>query len=267
MSEWTYEEQRPTFEEYAALQNKASARGKRIKSQVLEWYDNLWRSQVGRFCIHRIVKRQRGRALDDMNQTAIEGLLYALDKFDPDFGGPFGGHAKTWIWFFLDRHYDRDADVFQRRHTGMPASLRVKVASLRAQGIYPTGEDLGVSQKQLDRWNMPPRCISLEYIELETHDDEVRIRHPLRRFLRAVTTNQDETPEDSTAVKQEVERVRDAVAALPAPMGELVQRTLLGEESVTEVSQELRINPAKAFKLIRTAKALLKELLEIEAEE
>jgi RNA polymerase sigma-B factor len=67
------------------------------------------RHLVGHYLPHarRLARRlhRSGEPLDDLEQVAAEGLLLAIDRFDPSRGLPFLGFANPTILGSIKRHY------------------------------------------------------------------------------------------------------------------------------------------------------------------
>jgi len=90
--------------------------------------------------------RRRDEGLDDLAQVANIGLLYAIDRFDPDFGVSFHTYASATILGELRKHYRSTWRVrvprrLQERHLAVRGALDELTAQL---GRHPTMEELGV---------------------------------------------------------------------------------------------------------------------------
>jgi len=76
----------------------ARTRDAATREQLVELYSAYARSLARR--MHRA-----GEPLDDLVQVAMEGLLLAIERFDPDRGIPFPAFATPTIVGTLKRHY------------------------------------------------------------------------------------------------------------------------------------------------------------------
>ncbi|WP_426571546.1 SigB/SigF/SigG family RNA polymerase sigma factor [Aquihabitans sp. McL0605] len=101
-------------------------------------------------CARRFANR--GEPLDDLEQVAMLGLVKAVERFDPQFGVPFGGFAVPTITGELRRHF-RDATwalKVPRRAKDLHVRIPTAISRLSAQtGHSPTpaeiATELGVS--------------------------------------------------------------------------------------------------------------------------
>jgi RNA polymerase sigma-B factor len=105
-------------------------------------------------CARRFANR--GEPLDDLEQVAMLGLVKAVERFNPEFGVPFGGFAVPTITGELRRHF-RDATwalKVPRRAKDLHVRIPAAISRLSAQhGRTPTpGEiatELGVGLDDL----------------------------------------------------------------------------------------------------------------------
>ena len=126
----------------------ATTRQPALQAQLLERYQGLARSLAARFA-------RAGDDFDDLLQVAMVGVLYALDRYDPDRGVEFTTFAWATIQGELKRHSrDRGWAVHVPRRL-QEAYLRVTAAreelssSLGRQPTLPeiaqhTGDDVEV---------------------------------------------------------------------------------------------------------------------------
>ena len=69
-----------------------------LRDRAIEAWLPLTRRLAGRFC-------GRGEAADDVVQTAVVGLIKAVDRFDPEYGVDFVAYAIPTIVGEIKRHF------------------------------------------------------------------------------------------------------------------------------------------------------------------
>lgn len=146
----------------------------------------------------------RGREpLEDLEQVALEGLLRALERFDPDRGVPFAAFAKPSMAGTVKRFYrDRGWSVSLPRwmHEITP-SLRQAHHDLRQEeGREPTVHELA------ERLGIPVRRIERAMRGAATREtDSLDLATEHRRDPTGTTDRQLESAENRVAVTQVID--------------------------------------------------------------
>ena len=116
--------------------------GSEVKEQLIK--SNLEKVKVGGWAKGQMIIRNQGlvRKLamahssqyvtqDDLIQQGNEGLIRAVEKFDPDMGNKFSTYARDWIKQTINRYVDEQHTI------KIPEYLRNKITRIRkAQNIY-----------------------------------------------------------------------------------------------------------------------------------
>src|SRR5262249_20261741 len=112
----------------------------------------------------RRTQRER-ESFEDLRQVALEGLLLALERFDPDRGVPFLGFAMPTIAGVLKRHF-RDPGgairVPREIHALVPVVVDARTQLWQRLGRPPTrsevAEEVGIESGRLAEVELAARA-------------------------------------------------------------------------------------------------------------
>ena len=124
-------------------------RGRRAKDRFVNCNLRLAASYVSKHC-HRIVKQQ---GVDDLIQSANEGLIRAVERFDPTRGYRFSTYAFWWIRQSVSRWLELHGRTIaipgsHSKHLGRLDAVARRLASELGRDPLPheIAEGLGVSE-------------------------------------------------------------------------------------------------------------------------
>jgi RNA polymerase primary sigma factor len=124
-------------------------RGRRAKDRFVNCNLRLAASYVSKHC-HRIVKQQ---GIDDLIQSANEGLIRAVERFDPTRGYRFSTYAFWWIRQSVSRWLELHGRTIaipgsHSKHLGRLDAVARRLASELGRDPLPheIAEGLGVSE-------------------------------------------------------------------------------------------------------------------------
>lgn len=211
------------FREYAKLADRKSKRGLEIRTELVSQFENLYRGVVDKFAHKHDIPRNKDE-LEDYNQVAIEGMLYALERFQPERGLQFATPARHWIWFYLDKHHDKVPAVNQRRMSAIPQHLLQKQDKIRARlGRDATAAELGTTEAQLEKWRYPPTVQSVDVVEGSWSNID-GAEHFLTRLARTESSHQDLPDAETRMIEiEEADAHEDNLATLAAVMKTLTR--------------------------------------------
>lgn len=102
--------------------------------------------------------------IEDLEQAGALGVMRALETYNPAKGA-FTTYAAWWIKYEVQKAQKVTLAVGRPEHSGMPYKAFLAAETIRAlHGREPTPEEwaeLGVSQKDLDKWAQGPVVISM----------------------------------------------------------------------------------------------------------
>jgi RNA polymerase sigma-B factor len=131
-----------SFDEEKLFRAYAESRDRRIRNVIVEEYMGLAAHIAQRF--------RRAGSADDMRQSAMIGLVKAVERFDPDYGVSFTTFAGSTIEGELKRHLRDQTWVVRVPRSGKELHLSVRRATdefTQANGRSPTVEELAASLK------------------------------------------------------------------------------------------------------------------------
>ena len=193
-------------------------------------YENHARQLARRFYRNR-------EPLDDLQQVALEGLLLALDRFEPERGMPFLGFANPTIIGCLKRFY---------RDSGWTVRVPRRVHELSR----PLRDAWDALAQDLGRTPTPSELADLLGLETAVVEDALAAE-----TMRTTGSLEGPTPDDGTSVEhalgtvdRDLERVENrqalqqSLAQLPDTEVELLQ--LYFEDGLTqsEIAQRLGVS-------------------------
>jgi RNA polymerase primary sigma factor len=187
-------------------------RGKRAKDRFVKGNLRLAVAYVSKHC-HRMAK---DHSIDDLVQAANEGLIRAVERFDPTRGYRFSTYAYWWIRQAVGHWADHHTRLVaipgsHSQHLGKLGPIRRRLAM--ELGREPTQDEiaaeLGVSERVMDQLLVNARPVaSLDQV---ISDDGLE--------LGDVVACWDSTPEEYEAQDeryQQAEQLRELMATLPS---------------------------------------------------
>ena len=142
-------------------------RGKRAKDRFVSANLRLAVAYISKHC-HRLAKQG---SVDDLVQAANEGLIRAVEKFDPTRGYRFSTYAYWWIRQAVNRWVDTQSRIISI--PGSHSQLLGRLSAITRRLIQETGREptkeelaaeLGVSMKVLEQLFINAKPISsLDY--------------------------------------------------------------------------------------------------------
>lgn len=201
--------------------------------------------------VHHVARRFRSAAdYEDLVQVGTEGLIRAVDNFDPAKANAFSSYAVPSITGAI-RHYLRDhATSVKVPGRLQESALRVsRVVDHLAQslGRSPTvaeiAEELGTTQEHVLEAIEANHAHSTISLESEDSSDELGIED-----------GQLEQVETRIAVRQ-------AMAKLPALERRVIERRYYGGLSQSQIAQELQISQMQVSRILGRATTTLRSAL------
>ena len=187
-------------------------RGKRAKDRFVKGNLRLAVAYVSKHC-HRMAK---DHSIDDLVQAANEGLIRAVERFDPTRGYRFSTYAYWWIRQAVGHWADHHTRLVaipgsHSQHLGKLGPIRRRLAM--ELGREPTQDEiaaeLGVSERVMDQLLVNARPVaSLDQV---ISDDGLE--------LGDVVACWDTEPEEHEAQderREQAEQLRELMATLPS---------------------------------------------------
>ena len=186
-------------------------RGRRAQDRFVKGNLRLAVAYVSKHC-HRLAKTH---SVDDLIQSANEGLIRAVERFDPTRGYRFSTYAYWWIRQAVGHWADHNGRSVaipgsHSQHLGKLGPIRRRLAM--ELGREPTREEiaaeLGVSERVFDQ--LLVNAIPVASLDQVISDDGLE--------LGDVVACWDSTPEEHEAQDerhQQAEQLRELMATLP----------------------------------------------------
>jgi RNA polymerase sigma-B factor len=221
----------PAVDEQIWLIHVRYARSRRVddRQQLVEHYENHARQLARRFYRNR-------EPLDDLQQVALEGLLLALDRFEPERGMPFLGFANPTIIGCLKRFY---------RDSGWTVRVPRRVHELSR----PLRDAWDALAQDFGRTPTPSELADLLGLETAVVEDALAAE-----TMRTTGSLEGPTPDDGTSVEhalgaidRDLERVENRAALQQSlsqrPDTEVELLQLYFEEGLTqsEIAERLGV--------------------------
>jgi RNA polymerase sigma-B factor len=153
--------------ELSALFNRCSAGDGRARETIIVRFLPYARQLARRY-------ERRGEAAEDLYQAASEGLIKAIDRYQPERGASFISYAEPVILGEIRRHFrDRTWGVhvpraMQERAVGLARASSELPASRGADGTMVIAMHLGIEPGEVDEARLVleayrPRSLEAEY--------------------------------------------------------------------------------------------------------
>lgn len=187
-------------------------RGKRAKDRFVQANLRLAVSYISKHC-HRLLKKS---STEDLIQAANEGLIRAVERFDPQRGYRFSTYAYWWIRQAVNRHIDQHGRLVSipgshSQHLGRlgPITRRLERELNRTPTREELAAELGVSMTVFDQLLINARPISSLDID---HGDETHLE--LHGVIATYDVSLEEQEEQQERWKQ-IEQLRSLIRKLP----------------------------------------------------
>lgn len=185
-------------------------------------------------------------SFDDVFQEGVQGLMRAVEKFDPSLGFQFSTYATTWIRYKIERYLGRQSSAAYTPVEVMKMNSRVRRCKARLQAVLPDSEvtvdaiakDLGESISDVRRSYLllqPSVCLDAPIIDREGADGKTR-----QYFL-------DDSDSHTASVEKSIllKQMMDRIEKLPTREAEAIIRHygLKGnEESYREIGEDMGVS-------------------------
>lgn len=194
---------------------------------------------------------RRGESIDDLVQVAVEGLLLAAGRFDPEHGTPFGAYAHATMVGTVKRHYrDRGWAIRVPRRVHELAGPVANAFSLLEQdlGRTPThdevGDLLGIDGEAVDEVVAATQARSVHSIDAEDGIGR-HLGDPVDAFERSA----------------ERQTLHEAIAAMPEARRYVLVRYFEDDRTQTQIADEIGRSQMYVSRLIKQSITELRQAL------
>ena len=188
---------------------------------------------------------------EDLLSCAHVALVEVAKRFDPDAGASFATYALARL----------QGAVLDELRSGDWASRSVRAAARRTDaaadaltislGRPPTREELatclGVPRSELDHLQVDVHRAIMISIDAETGADGTSLDLP----------DTGESPERAVLRGERARYLHDAIRALPDRLDEVVERNFFGDESLTDIAEDLGVTLSRVSQMRARALTLL----------
>jgi RNA polymerase sigma factor for flagellar operon FliA len=188
---------------------------------------------------------------EDLLSCAHVALVEVAGRFDPTAGASFATYALARL----------QGAVLDELRSGDWASRSVRAAARRTDaaadalamslGRPPTREELaaslGVDRSELDTLQMDVHRAIMVSIDAETGGDGPTMDLP----------DTGESPERAVLRTERARTLHDSIRALPDRLDEVIERNFFGDESLTEIAEDLGVTLSRVSQMRARARTLL----------
>src|SRR4051794_3301047 len=188
---------------------------------------------------------------EDLLSCAHVALVEVAKRFDPGAGASFATYAVARL----------QGAVLDELRSGDWASRSVRAAARRTDaatdaltiqlGRPPTREELaaslGVRRTELDSLQVDVHRAVMVSIDAETGADGGTLDLP----------DSGESPERAVLRSERARHLHEAIRALPDRLGEVVERNFFGDESLTDIAEDLGVTLSRVSQMRARALTLL----------
>jgi RNA polymerase sigma factor for flagellar operon FliA len=188
---------------------------------------------------------------DDLLSCAHVALVEVAKRFDPSAGASFATYALARL----------QGAVLDELRSGDWASRSVRAAARRTDaaadaltislGRPPTGQELaaslGVPRSELDNLRVDVHRAVMVSIDAETGADGTSLDLP----------DTGESPERAVLRGERARYLHEAIRALPDRLDEVVERNFFGDESLTDIAEDLGVTLSRVSQMRARALTLL----------
>jgi RNA polymerase sigma factor for flagellar operon FliA len=188
---------------------------------------------------------------EDLLSCAHVALVEVARRFDPSAGASFATYALARL----------QGAVLDELRSGDWASRSVRAAARRADAVAdsltvslgrpPTQEELaaalGVDRSELDALQVDVHRAIMVSIDAETGSDGAPLDLP----------DSGDSPERALLRSERARTLHDAIRALPDRLDEVIERNFFGDESLTDIAQDLGVTLSRVSQMRARALTLL----------
>jgi RNA polymerase sigma factor for flagellar operon FliA len=188
---------------------------------------------------------------EDLLSCAHVALVEVAKRFDPSAGASFATYALARL----------QGAVLDELRSGDWASRSVRAAARRSDaaadaltislGRPPSREELaaslGVARSELDNLQVDVHRAVMVSIDAESGPDGTSLDLP----------DSGESPERAVLRSERARYLHDAIRALPDRLDEVVERNFFGDESLTDIAQDLGVTLSRVSQMRARALTLL----------
>ncbi|WP_235928154.1 sigma-70 family RNA polymerase sigma factor [Goekera deserti] len=188
---------------------------------------------------------------DDLVSCAQVALVEVARRFDPTAGASFSTYALARL----------QGAVLDELRSGDWASRSVRAAARRTDaaadalamnlGRPPTKEELatslGVPRSELDSLQVDVHRAVMVSIDAEPGGDGTSLDLP----------STGDSPERAVLRSERARYLQEAIRSLPAPLDEVVERNFFGDESLTDIAEDLKVTLSRVSQMRARALTLL----------
>jgi RNA polymerase sigma factor for flagellar operon FliA len=188
---------------------------------------------------------------EDLLSCAHVALVEVAQRFDPSAGASFATYALARLQgAVLDelRSGDwasRSVRAAARKHDAAADALAITL------GRPPTTEELaaslGIDRSELDALQVDVHRAVMVSIDAETGPDGGSLDLP----------SQGDSPERALLRSERARHLHDAIRALPDRLDEVIERNFFGDESLTEIAEDLGVTLSRVSQMRARALVLL----------
>ena len=205
--------------------------------------------------------RDRGAELDDLIQVAQIGLLYAIERFDPDRGVPFIGFATPTVLGELRKHFRTVWSVH------MPRSLQEATQRLgpavselhhelgRSPTVEEIGARIGATQEQVIEAMEASTAFRARSLDAPAPGDTGSALHA------TIAASDSDAPFSQVDARQTVERL---LPNLTERTRRIVELRFFGELSQSEIAEVVGVSQMHVSRLLRQALEQMATMMGVE---
>jgi RNA polymerase sigma-B factor len=236
------------FQQMAAAE-PGSADHERARTTLIESHLPLARSLAGRF-------RDRGEPYEDLVQVGTEGLIKAVDRFDPERGVDFASYATPTVIGEIKRHFrDRGWAIRVPRRL-QERRMAVSAATSRLQqdlGRSPTVAELAASltlteEDVLEALEAADAYSTLSFDASRGDDDDALPALGARLGVH----------DPSLEEVEQRESLRPALERLPERERQVVLLRFYGNRTQSQIGEELGMSQMHVSRLLARALASMR---------
>ena len=197
-----------------------------------------------RFC-------RNGEAFDDLVQVAVEGLLLAAGRFDPEQGTPFGAYAHATMIGTVKRHF---------RDRGWAVRVPRRVHELAG----PVTNAKAILEQDLGRVPTNDEVADLLGVAIDAVDEVLVATHA--RSVRSIDADEDlgrQLGDPVDAVERSTDRsvLRAAIEAMPADRRYVLVRYFEDGRTQSQIGEEIGRSQMYVSRVIKQSVAELRHAM------
>jgi len=202
--------------------------------------------------VHYVARRYTSHSdYEDLIQAGLEGLIYAVDHFDPTAGTEFSTYAVPSIRGSI-QHYMRDKSSSVR----IPARLQ------------DLSHQVSIAIEELTQLHGTGPTIPTIAAHLGLQEDDVLQAMDANVARTTVSTNEDNSPlinlaslDTSIEDFENSHAIHQALSTLPMADQQAVKLRFFANKSQTEIAQELGVSQMQVSRILMRALRELRPLL------